>query len=80
MNNATEKLKILLPHWAEHNREHAGEMRRWQAIIEANADVELGQILHQVAALMEQAGELLEDAAEGLGEEAASAVLHNHHH
>ncbi len=80
MNNATEKLRVLLPHWAEHNREHAGEMRRWQATVEANSDVELGRILHQVAVHMEQASELLKAAAESLGGEAASAVLHNHHH
>jgi alcohol dehydrogenase YqhD (iron-dependent ADH family) len=24
-----EKLKILLPHWIEHNQEHAQEFRNW---------------------------------------------------
>ncbi len=79
-NEAKEKLRILLPHWEEHNREHAGEMRRWQTTVEANSDVELGRILHQVAVHMEQASELLKGAAESLDEDAASTVLHNHHH
>lgn len=24
-----EKLRLLLPHWIEHNQEHAKEFRRW---------------------------------------------------
>ncbi len=78
--NPIDKLRILLPHWAEHNREHAVEMRRWQAIIEKESDVKLGRILDQVAAHMEQAGELLQKAAEGLAKPAASATLNHHHH
>jgi hypothetical protein len=40
-----EKLRALLPHWIEHNTEHAGEFRRWaelagpaQSNLEAAAD------------------------------------------
>lgn len=27
--NELEKLRILIPHWIEHNEEHADEYRRW---------------------------------------------------
>lgn len=27
--NDIAKLRVLLPHWIEHNREHAREFRRW---------------------------------------------------
>jgi hypothetical protein len=27
--NETEKLRVLLPHWIEHNSEHAAEFREW---------------------------------------------------
>lgn len=27
--SAIEKLRLLIPHWIEHNREHAAEFRRW---------------------------------------------------
>jgi hypothetical protein len=27
-----EKLRVLLPHWIEHNAEHAAEFRRWAAL------------------------------------------------
>lgn len=27
--NETEKLRVLIPHWIEHNKEHADEFRSW---------------------------------------------------
>lgn len=27
--NEQEKLRVLIPHWIEHNNEHAAEFRRW---------------------------------------------------
>jgi hypothetical protein len=27
--NEQEKLRVLIPHWIEHNHEHAEEFRRW---------------------------------------------------
>jgi hypothetical protein len=27
--NETDKLRVLIPHWIEHNSEHADEFRRW---------------------------------------------------
>ena len=29
MPNDVEKLRVLLPHWIEHNAEHAAEFRAW---------------------------------------------------
>jgi len=33
-SNDIEKLKILLPHWIEHNQEHAQEFRAWAERVE----------------------------------------------
>ena len=27
--NEIEKLRVLIPHWIEHNQEHAAEFREW---------------------------------------------------
>ncbi len=27
--NEVDKLRVLIPHWIEHNEEHSGEFRRW---------------------------------------------------
>ena len=38
--NEQEKLRVLIPHWIEHNEEHANEFRRWaEQAGEAAADV-----------------------------------------
>ena len=38
--NEIEKLQVLLPHWIEHNQEHANEFRKWAAQAgEAGTDI-----------------------------------------
>ena len=36
----TDKLRVLIPHWIEHNREHADEFRSWaERAGDASADI-----------------------------------------
>ena len=38
--NETDKLRVLIPHWIEHNQEHAQEFRDWAAQAgDASADI-----------------------------------------
>ena len=38
--NEIEKLRMLIPHWIEHNNEHAEEYQRWaETATEASADI-----------------------------------------
>jgi hypothetical protein len=38
--NETDKLRVLIPHWIEHNKEHADEFRRWaEQAGDASADI-----------------------------------------
>jgi hypothetical protein len=38
--NELEKLRVLIPHWIEHNEEHAEEFRHWAIEAgEASADI-----------------------------------------
>jgi hypothetical protein len=38
--NETDKLRVLIPHWIDHNKEHADEFRRWAAQAgDASADI-----------------------------------------
>ena len=66
-----EKLRILLPHWIEHNGEHAAEFRRWAERAGAVED----QIL-AAAQSMDDANERLEQALEALG----GPLEHHHPH
>jgi hypothetical protein len=56
-----DKLRALLPHWIEHNADHAAEFRRWaERAGEAAVDIE------RAAAKMEAANKALADALTAL--------------
>jgi hypothetical protein len=57
-----EKLRVLLPHWIEHNDEHAAEFREW-----AMRSREAEEDILEAARLQEQATGLLQSAMEKLG-------------
>ena len=66
-----EKLLAMLPHWIEHNAQHAADFRLLAALAgEAEADIEAA------AAQMEAANEALATAMEKLG---GSMGHHDHH-
>lgn len=86
--NDIEKLRVLLPHWIDHNSEHASEFREWagragaaEAHIEAAADLmeeanaRLAEALEAVGGPLEH-GPLVEDA----GHEHGHAHAHGHEH
>jgi hypothetical protein len=70
---------MLLPHWIEHNTEHAAEFRAW--IERARAIGQAHVVEHLEAAIqeMEAANHDLQTALEHLGG-APDAPDHNHSH
>lgn len=66
-----DKLRVLIPHWIEHNEEHAGEFRRWA---ESAGDAALDIVA--AAEAVTRANESLAAALEKLG----GALEHHHHH
>ncbi len=70
MTVETEKLRVLIPHWIEHNLEHAAEFRRWAGQAgEAEADIEAA------AEALLHANRWLEAALEKLGGSLSHEVL-----
>ena len=65
-----DKLRVLLPHWIDHNGEHAKEFRQWAQ----RAGPAEPSIL-AAAELVEEANAHLEEALETLG-----GPLEHHHH
>lgn len=60
--NERKKLRVLIPHWIEHNEEHAEEFRHWAARAgDAAADLE------EAATQMTQVNRALAAALEKLG-------------
>jgi hypothetical protein len=57
-----EKLRVLLPHWIEHNAEHAAEFRQW-----AERAGEASEDIQAAAKALERANQALTTAQEKLG-------------
>ena len=68
--NEVDKLRVLIPHWIEHNEEHAAEFRRWAE--EAGSAAE--DIL-DAADSMSRVNQSLAIALDKLG----GALPHSHH-
>jgi hypothetical protein len=69
--NEVDKLRMLLPHWIEHNSEHADEFREWAGRADAAAEDILA-----AARLVAEANARLQAALEQLG----GPLEHEHHH
>jgi len=71
--NESDKLRVLIPHWIEHNQEHALEFQRWVN----DAGKASGDIL-EAASAMEQVNAALNKALEKLGGPLPHDYLHVH--
>jgi len=70
-----DKLRLLLPHWIEHNKEHADEFRRWaEKGGPAKADI------LAAADDLEAVNQILARALEELGGPLEHHEHHGHHH
>ncbi len=70
-----EKLRVMLPHWIEHNQGHGEEFSLWAQRLDTSAP--------EVAALLEDAVRLLQRAQTALEEALARAggpLQDPHHH
>jgi hypothetical protein len=63
-----EKLRILIHHWIEHNREHAEEFREWAGEARAIEEQAASDNILKAAERLEEANEFLLRAAEKLKE------------
>lgn len=70
--NDTEKLRVIIPHWIEHNSEHADEFRSWAEKVGEN-----GEDLSEAAELIEEANEVLGELLEKLGGALPAPHMHD---
>lgn len=71
------KLRVLLPHWIEHNAEHAATFRTWAERARAAGDAHLAAHIEVVAQKIADANRDLEGLVEHVG---ATASDHTHPH
>ena len=77
--NELEKLRVLLPHWIEHNQGHGEECKKW-AELAAKEDgaAAVEENLRAAFKAMEEVNSHLEKALSAAG--GPSTHKHHHHH
>lgn len=65
--NDLEKLKVLLPHWIEHNTEHADELRAWAERIQLTHDENVAGRLFSAAMSLQKVGDQLSKLLDEVG-------------
>ena len=61
------RLRILLPHWVEHNEEHLRDLRTWAQTARGLGASQAGDLLERAVRQMEAANRELAAALEALG-------------
>ncbi|MFO7760055.1 MAG: hypothetical protein ACQES8_09120 [Thermodesulfobacteriota bacterium] len=62
-----EKLRILLPHWLEHNRSHQNEFRQWLDKTRDEGLITTAAFIEKALKSMQETDKALEEALEALG-------------
>ncbi len=78
--NTIKKLRVLLPHWIEHNNNHIAEFRKWEGEARKESGEEVSLLLDNAISDMEKAGKSLSEALEKVGGPLESSEEHHHHH
>lgn len=75
-----EKLRVLLPHWIEHNRGHAEECGKWSANARQAGGESVANYIDAAIVAMNQASDLLDKALQATGGSLSGHGHHHHHH
>jgi hypothetical protein len=76
-----EKLRVLLPHWMEHNDEHAADFVGWAAKATLAGHDDAAQMISDAADAIRQANAALQSALEELGGPLSEQPhMHSHSH
>ncbi len=65
-DNDLAKLRLLLPHWMEHNEEHATSFREWAARARGHGQDAVAEAIAEAARQMEAVNAALERALHAL--------------
>lgn len=80
--NDLEKLRVMMPHWIEHNLGHGAEFSQWADTVAETAP-EVADLLRKAFGSLQDAHASLEAALEKAGgpfEQEGSHHGHGHHH
>lgn len=72
-----DKIRVLLPHWMEHNQSHRVEFGRWAEVARGAGLTETAELIAKAMAKMAEVDSLLAQALDKAGGKVAG---HDHHH
>jgi hypothetical protein len=75
-----EKLRVLIPHWIEHNKGHGTDCQKWAETARKEGEEKIADFIEEAIEAMEKVNVLLEKALEEAGGESSSKHEHHHHH
>lgn len=78
--NDLEKLRVVLPHWIEHNIGHGREFAHWAEILLLGGEEELAHLLKKAEAFLQEADSVLKEALLKAGGEMHDENHHHRHH
>lgn len=74
-----EKLRVLLPHWIEHNIGHGEECRKWANIAREDGQEKIAALIEDAIEAMSKVNDLLDAALQEAGGPAQESEHHHHH-
>ena len=79
--NEIEKLRVILPHWIEHNKNHEKEFNKWLAIISIGNETEVAALLNKAVSSLQNIDTVLSLIADKIGALPGDPSHdHTHHH
>ena len=76
----TDKLRVLLQHWIEHNGGHVSEFEKWQKIMSEEGNQTVADAIGEAIVQMDQVSQILVDILDDCGGPKADDHHHHHHH
>ena len=73
-----EKLRVMLPHWIEHNRSHGEEFKKWADIAKSAGAPDIASLIETAYAQTAQAEQALSQAREKAGGPTEGDTHHHH--
>lgn len=74
-----DKIRVILPHWIEHNLGHGKEFAKWADVLVENGREDLAILLKKAEASLKDADSSLKEALQKTGG-ALEGHQHGHHH
>jgi hypothetical protein len=75
-----DKLRVMLPHWIDHNRGHGREYAEWARHMGTCGQEEIAELLSRAEKSLQEADAVLQEALRKAGGPSSEGHEHHHHH